>query len=88
MKKDINNIPSKFLDGREQLEGKIVLSYYKNTDLFNEYPLNVEEDLLLDESKLLCSLAERMYNDGIIDVDLVSMDVYLVNLPDTKAKIE
>ena len=50
MKKDINNIPSKFLDGREQLEGKIVLSYYKNTDLFNEYPLNVEEDLLLDES--------------------------------------
>ena len=88
MKKDINNIPSKFLDGREQLEGKIVLSYYKNTDLFNEYPLNVEEDLLLDESKLLYSLAERMYNDGIIDVDIVSMEGYLVNLPDTKAKIE
>ena len=88
MKKDINNIPSKFLDGREQLEGKIVLSYYKNTDLFNEYPLNVEEDLLLDESKLLYSLAERMYNDGIIDVDLVSMEGYLVNLPDTKARIE
>lgn len=88
MKKDINNIPSKFLDGREQLEGKIVLSYYKNTDLFNEYPLNIEEDLLLDESKLLYSLAERMYNDGIQDIDLVSMEGYLVNLPDTKEKIE
>ena len=88
MKKYTNNIPSKFLDGREQLEGKIVLSYYKNTDLFNEYPLNVNEDLLLDESKLLYSLAERMYNEGIIDMDLVSMEGYLVNLPDTKAKIE
>ena len=41
MKKDINNIPSKFLDGREQLEGKLVLSYYKNTDLLSVFTPNI-----------------------------------------------
>ena len=88
MKKDINEVPKKYLENRESLEGKVVLSYYKEPSLIDEYPLNIEEDLLLEESKILYKIVFDMYNKGTQDMDLVSMEGYLVNLPDTKAKIE
>ena len=60
MEKNINEIPKKLLEGRENLEGKVVLSYYKKIDLLDDYPLNPKEDLVLEESRLLYGLLKNM----------------------------
>ena len=88
MRKEKNGLPQKYLANRDTLEGRVVLSYIKNTSLLDEYPLNVEEDLVLDESKMLYGLVEKMYNKGITEVDILSMETFIEELPTVKAEIE
>ena len=86
MKKN-KNLPEKYLKGRDILEGRCILSYYKVPSLLDEFPLNIEEDLILDESKMLYSLVEKMYNKGITDIDILSMETFIEDLPTVKAEI-
>ena len=87
MKKEKDSLPQKYLVNRDVLEGRCVLSYYKNTSLLDEFPLNVEEDLILDESKMLYGLVEKMYNKGITEIDILSMETFIEDLPTVKAEI-
>ena len=73
MEKDLNILPKKYLVGRESLEGKIVLSYYKKPELLDDYPLKPKEDLLLEESRSLYKLVNDMYNSGIVEMDIISV---------------
>ena len=88
MEKDLNILPKKYLVGRESLEGKIVLSYYKKPELLDDYPLKPKEDLLLEESRSLYKLVNDMYNSGIVEMDIISVESYIQNLPDTKQFID
>jgi replicative DNA helicase len=87
MEKNKNDLPKRYLENRDILEGKCILSYYKNTALLDEFPLNSKEDLILDESRILYDLVEKMYNKGIVDVDIISMESFLESLPETKEQI-
>ena len=88
MEKSINDLPKKYLENRESLEGKIVLSYYKKPELLDEYPLKTNEDLILEESRTLYKLASDMYKSGILEFDMISIESYIQNLPKTKEFIE
>lgn len=88
MEKNINEIPKKLLEGRENLEGKVVLSYYKKIDLLDDYPLNPKEDLVLEESRLLYGLLKNMVESQIVEIDIVTMESYLVNFPNLKRMVD
>ena len=56
MEKVRENIPAKYLENRETIEGRLILSFWKQPELLDEYKLNPKEDLVDPESRLLYSL--------------------------------
>ena len=88
MEKVRENIPAKYLENRETIEGRLILSFWKQPELLDEYKLNPKEDLVDPESRLLYSLAVKMYESGIIEFDLVSVETYLEKYPKLHEEIE
>ena len=51
MEINVNEVPSKYLENRETIEGRVVLSMWKNPELFMEYKINNNE-LINEDSKI------------------------------------
>lgn len=81
MEKIRANIPEKYLENRDTIEGRLILAFWKQPELLDEYKLNPKDDLVNEDSRLLYNLAVKMYESGIIEFDLVSVETYLEKYP-------
>ena len=74
---------------RAPLEGNFVLSLYKNPlELYGDFPINPDTDLLTADGKFYYSLGKNMADKGIKTFDEVSMLTYLNDYPDLKEEFE
>lgn len=87
MEKIRANIPEKYLENRDTIEGRLILAFWKQPELLDEYKLNPKDDLVNEDSRLLYNLAVKMYESGIIEFDLVSVETYLEKYPQLLAEI-
>lgn len=88
MARDYENMPKMLKENREYIEGAVVLTMWKEPELYDEYELDIEKDLYLPESRLLYTLGKKMYNKGINVFDVVSIETYLLNFPDIKSELD
>lgn len=74
---------------RLPLEGNFVLSLYKNPlELYGDYPINAEDDLITADGKFYYNLGKNMVDKGIKNFDEVSMLTFLNDYPELKAEYE
>ena len=74
---------------RAPLEGNFVLSLYKNPlELYGDFPINPDTDLLTADGKFYYSLGKNMADKGIKTFDEVSMLTYLNDYPDLEEEFE
>lgn len=83
MEINVNEVPSKYLENRETIEGRVVLSMWKNPELFMEYKINNNE-LINEDSKVLYKLGLQMVDNGIVEFDRVTVETYLEDYPTLK----
>lgn len=84
---EMNNVPSKLLSNRNIIEGNMVLSYWKNPELFIDYPLE-SKDFLTVDGRLLYTLGKKMFDAGYVEFDELTFDTFLAEHPNTKNHIE
>ena len=53
MEKIRDNIPEKYLENRDTIEGRLILAFWKQPELLDEYKLNPKDDLVNEDSRLL-----------------------------------
>lgn len=76
-------------ENRDSLEGNFVLSLYNNPiDLFGDYPINSETDLITSDGKFYYNLGKNMVNKGIKTFDEVSILTFLNDYPELKSEYE
>lgn len=72
---------------RKAIEGSVIMSMFKNCELFDQYKLK-PKDFSLDESRLLFKLGEFMYKKGIEQVDLTTLLLELEHHPDINEELK
>lgn len=85
---NIQEIPKRYLKNREILEGQTVFCYWKEPSLIDDFKLDVEKDLLYDDTKNLYKIAEQLYNNQIVEFDLVSVSSFLESHEELKKIID
>lgn len=71
------------------LEGNFVLSLYKNPiDLYGDYPVNPEKDLITSDGKFYYNLGKNMVDKGVKNFDEISLMAFLNDYPELKTDYE
>ncbi|MFR3182166.1 MAG: hypothetical protein ACLTPN_00870 [Clostridia bacterium] len=74
---------------RDVLEGNFVLSLYKNPiELYGDFPINAENDLLTSDGRFYYNLGLNMVNKGIKTFDEISLMSFLNDYPELKLEYE
>lgn len=74
---------------RIPLEGNFVLSLYKNPEeLYNEYPIKPDLDLITNDGKFYYNLGKSMIEKGIKNFDEISLITFLNDYPELKKEYE
>lgn len=84
----MNTLPKELVKNRELIEGNFVLTLWKDPTLYSEYVLESNEDLLLEESKLIYDLGKKMFDKGIVEFTHVNVETYLNDYPELKNQID
>lgn len=87
MEINIDELPAKYLDNREIIEARVVMTMWKSPELFLEYEIK-DDELLYDDSKLLYKIGKQMINSGIAEFDIVTTETYLNDYPKLKDMVE
>lgn len=74
---------------RVPIEGNFVLSLYKNpTDLYEDFPINPDRDLITADGKFYYNLGANMLKKGIKTFDEISVLTFLNDYPEIKNEFE
>lgn len=74
---------------RTPIEGNFVLSLYKNpTDLYEDFPINPDKDLITADGKFYYNLGANMLKKGIKTFDEISVVTFLNDYPEIKTEFE
>lgn len=88
---DLNKIVTEINEGRERSEACFVFSLWKDPTLFDDYKdININEDktLIGDDSIFYYNLGKGLRNQGLNNIDIVSIDSYLAARPEVKKTFE
>ena len=77
--KSIKDYPPKLTSNRNKIEGAFVFSLWKQPELYDDFELNTDSELLTEDGKFYYSLGQKMYDKGITVFDEVSILSFLDN---------
>lgn len=80
--KTITDYPEKLTASRTKIEGAFVFSLWKNPELYDEYELNTDTELLSEDGKFYYSLGKQMYDKDLRVFDDVSILTFLDDFED------
>lgn len=74
---------------RHSLEGNFVLSLYNSPlDLYGDFPINPDTDLITSDGKFYYNLGKNMVNRGIKNFDEISILTFINDYPEIKSEYE
>lgn len=88
-KKTFNQYPKELLIKRQSTEGNFVIGLWNEPDLYAEYNhVDADIDLITPDGKFYFELGKAMYLANIKEFNLISIDLFLGDKPDTKAQYD
>lgn len=73
----IKDYPKKLVANRNKIEGAFVFALWKNPELYDDYELNTDNELLTEDGKFYYSLGKKMYDKNLTVFDDVSILSFL-----------
>ena len=77
----------KVFGNRSAIEGSVIMSMFKDCDLFDQYKLK-DKDFLTEEGKLLFKIGSLIHNKGIEQIDLTTLQLELEHHPELKDDLQ
>ena len=79
---DITKLPKELIVGRDETEGAVIMTLYKNPEYYNEYCSTMKPgiDFITDSGIFYFTLFQRMIDANYKAIDNISIEEFLTHI--------